>query len=200
MHDQDSASDGPNVISPTRGSSADLHSADFSASESVLQYGAQDHSIDTLSKRLEAAKRVVYRGRGIGVQVPWVLGISKLILVIDLFSGFGGTALALFLLGAQFILCSADTDEDSMMCLCHNFPSAVHVGDVKRVKGYHFAPVHRKRQFAAIIVGGGSPCQGNSWLNPGRQGLKDPRSQLAFEIFRIVRRLRACQKPRRHQF
>ena len=200
MRNWDSVSDGPVSVSPNTSTSIDkvvqspldvFHEADFSASESILQLGAQDHGFETLSKRLETAKRAVYRGRGIGVQVPWILGISKLILVVDLFSGFGGTALALFLLGAQFILCSADTDEDSSMCLCSNFPGAVHVGDVKKLKGHFFAQVLRKRQFSSIIVGGGSPCQGNSWLNPGRQGLKDPRSQLAFEICRIATEIKS---------
>ena len=54
------------------------------------------------------------------------------------------------------------------------------------MRGSHFALVLRKRQFAAIMIGGGSPCQGNSWFNPERQGLDDPRSQLAFEITRIA--------------
>ena len=86
MRNRDSVSDGPVSVSPNTSTSIGkdvqipldvFHEADFSASESILQLGAQDHGFETLSKRLETAKRAVYRGRGIGVQVPWILGISN---------------------------------------------------------------------------------------------------------------------------
>ena len=79
MRDRDSVSDGPVSVSPNTSTSIDkvvqspldvFHEADFSASESILQLGAQDHGFATLGKTLEAAKRAVYRGIGIGVQVP----------------------------------------------------------------------------------------------------------------------------------
>ena len=66
---------------------------------------------------LEVAKRAVYRGSGLAVQLPWQLPVSKLILVVDLFGGFGGTPLALFSMGAHFIPLSCDSDPVAAVCL-----------------------------------------------------------------------------------
>ena len=48
----------------------------------------------------------------------------------------------------------------------------------------------RRRKFTAIVIGGGSPCQGNSSLNLHRKGLQDPRSQQPYHLQRLVRELR----------
>ena len=43
----------------------------------------------------------------------------------------------------------------------------------------------KKRSIHAIVVGGGSPCQGNTSLNKSRKGLGDPRSLQPNELVRI---------------
>ena len=157
-----------------------------------LAYPAANNSdLSQVADKLASAKRAVYRGLGISVQLPWTFPIGRLVLVVDLFSGFGGTALALANLGAQFILFSCDKDVQAANCLLHNFPAAVHVSDVFQVHGGLFAKVLAKREFAAVLVGGGSPCQGNSWLNASRKGWDDPRTKLALEIVRIADEIRA---------
>ena len=152
--------------------------------------------MSNVSQRLACAKRASYRGLGIAAQVPWRFPINRLILVVDLFSGFGGTALALANLGAQFILFSCDNDKAASACLLHNFPAAVHLPDVFEVRGTFFSQVLAKRDFAAVIVGGGSPCQGNSWLNASRKGWGDPRTRLALEVVRIADEIRSLSECR----
>ena len=126
---------------------------------------------------LEVAKRAVYRGAGLAVQLPWQLPVSKPILVVDLFGGFGGTPLALFSMGVHFILLSCDSDPVAAACLKANFPAAVHFSNVKKLTGRVFQKVLAKREFAAVLVGGGSPCQGNTSLNRHAKCLDDPRPQ-----------------------
>ena len=51
------------------------------AYEEVMQF--EDPQL--VAAALEVAKRAVYRGRGLSLQVPWCIPVSKLILVIDMF-------------------------------------------------------------------------------------------------------------------
>ena len=55
--------------------------------------------------------------------------------------------------------------------------------------GTMFRPFLQRRQVRGIILGGGSPCQGNSILNTGRKGLADTRSQQPQELVRIRQEL-----------
>ena len=51
-----------------------------------------------------------------------------------------------------------------------------------------------------IILGGGSPCQGNSSLNRGRKGLADPRSQQPEHLQRIRDEILALSEARTCEF
>jgi len=66
-------------------------------------------------------------------------------------------------------------------------PNLVHVPQVEQLTAAQFVPLLRRRAFRGVIMGGGSPCQGNSSLNLGRQGLADPRSQQPLELQRLRR-------------
>eukprot|EP00435_Cladocopium_sp_Y103_P065673 s583_g27.t1 len=46
-------------------------------------------------------------------------------------------------------------------------------------------PLLRRRNIRGVIMGGGSPCQGNTSLNLGRKGLQDPRSQQPLHLQRL---------------
>ena len=72
-------------------------------------------------------------------------------------------------------------------------PSVVHVPHVEAVSVDVLLPFLERRQVRGILVGGGSPCQGNSALNMRRQGLRDPRSQQQFLLQQLVSSLR--QRP-----
>ena len=139
-----------------------------------------------VSDRIATTRRCIYRGRGVGLQVPWAIPTYHLLLVVSLFSGIGTSSMALFLLGAQFIAVHAECEEDAVQCSSRSFPHAVHIRFAQQITGHLFKRVLERRKFAGIIVGGGSPCQPNSWLNKKRRGASDPRCHLARHISRIA--------------
>ena len=64
------------------------------------------------------------------------------------------------------------------------------------LKAEDFVPMLVRRAFWGVLLGGGSPCQGNSALNRRRRGLDDMRSQQPLELQRLVyefEQLPACQ-------
>ena len=69
------------------------------------------------------------------------------------------------------------------------------VGGARRgPRAEHFKEVLARRQFASIVIGGGSPCQGNTSLHAGRKGLQDEHSRqpqllhdMASELNKITR-------------
>ena len=68
----------------------------------------------------------------------------------------------------------------------------VHVSTVESVNAAMVHGLITRRNIQAIIVGGGSPCQGNTSLNKGRKGLADERSQQPNELVRIKTELVAA--------
>jgi len=80
-------------------------------------------------------------------------------------------------------------DSDLRRAVDESFGGVVHMEKVEDVKGSLFEKILARRDFKAIIVGGGSPCQGNSSLNKGRKGLRDPRSRQPEQLARIVEEL-----------
>ena len=61
----------------------------------------------------------------------------------------------------------------------------VHVPTVECVNAEMVRGLIKKRNILTVLVGGGSPCQGNTSLNKGRKGLADPRSQQPKQLVRI---------------
>ena len=89
-------------------------------------------------------------------------------------------------LGMQVIAVAAENAE--VREVCHrNTPNVVHVADVGHIRGRDLVPVIKRRKFTVILIGGGSPCQGNSELNMQRKGVKDPRTIGAYHVTRIER-------------
>ena len=117
--------------------------------------------------RLRAAKPVAWRGLGDLPQFTWAKPLVGSWLVIDLWAGFSGLCVALLAMGVRFHAVAA----------------------VETVTGAMFRPFLQRRQVRGIILGGGSPCQGNSILNTGRKGLADTRSQQPQELVRIRQEL-----------
>ena len=64
-------------------------------------------------------------------------------------------------------------------------PHLVHYEAVEQVKAADFRGLLTRRKPRAVIMGGGSPCQGNSALNSARQGLSDPRSLQPWHLHRL---------------
>ena len=129
-----------------------------------------------LAARLLAAKPVTWRGRGDLSQVTWAPVLRGTWLVLDLWAGVSGLCIALLQLGLHFYGIAAECDPQARQVACNNMPSLVHCEKVEELRVSDLVPVLRRRKFRGILMGGGSPCQGNSALNKQRKGLEDDRS------------------------
>ena len=151
----------------------------------VMNTHGSDSEGNDVSKQLFAAKPVTWRGRGDVLQCAWTNPLHGCWLVIDLWSGFGGLPLALLSLGVNFYCLAAESDAIAREA-CHRvMPNIVHVKAVEEVRGADFRLILTRRKPRGVILGGGSPCQGNSALNCNRAGLNDPRSLQPQELVRI---------------
>lgn len=146
---------------------------------------ASPSSESSLEKQLYAAKPVTWRGRGDLLQCPWTVPLHGTWLVIDLWSGIGGLPMSLLSIGVNFYCVSAESDPLARETCQQVMPNIVHVEDVKHVQAKDFRMLLVRRRPRGVLVGGGSPCQGNSLLNTHRLGLEDPRSQQPLELVRI---------------
>ena len=151
--------------------------------------------VPDVAQQLKAARPVVWRGAGDLIQVPWARAPSGKWLVLDLWSGFGGLCLACLSVGLHFWALAAECDAEAVACAAHSMPSVVHVPRVEDVSVQLLLSFLERRQIRGIIIGGGSPCQGNSKLNKGRRGLQDVRSQqpqLLSALVSSIREHEAC--------
>jgi hypothetical protein len=139
--------------------------------------------------RLRAAKPVAWRGLGDLPQFTWAKPLVGSWLVIDLWAGFSGLCVALLAMGVRFHAVAAENDPFPAQVAEQILPQVVAVDAVETVTGAMFRPFLQRRQVRGIILGGGSPCQGNSILNTGRKGLADARSQQPQELVRIRQEL-----------
>ena len=145
---------------------------------------------DNVATRISVAKPAVYRGGGTLPQTSWNLPRKGSMLIIDLWSGFAGTALAFLAMGAQIVLVTAEDADGLDQLVAHIIPNAVRLSNVADVKGADMIAAIKRRNFSAIWIGGGCPCQANSSLNATRQGTNDQRTIEARHILRIDTELR----------
>ena len=94
-------------------------------------------------------------------------------------------------MGVHFYALAAETDEACRRCAQHVMPNIVHLDSVELLRVRDLRAMLQRRKFRGIILGGGSPCQGNSSLNSDRKGLEDPRSCQPTELARIRAELEA---------
>ena len=146
-----------------------------------------------VAARLLAAKPVRWAGKGELLQLPWRPNIQGTVLVIDLWSGVSTLLVALLSMGVNCVaLCAENAQDGEVQRLtARAFPQVVEVLNVEDVQPEMFKPVLQRRSFSAIIVGGGSPCQANSALNPDRKGLGDKRSWQPLHVERLADGLQA---------
>ena len=144
----------------------------------------------SLADQLYAARPLAWRGAADLPQFPYPLPVQGLVMVLDLWSGIGGLLLALLALGVRCVAVSAELDADLRQAKQAAFANLVVVSDVAELSPEMLAKVMGRRTFAAILVGGGSPCQGNSSLNLGRKGLGDERSWQPLHLQRLVEGIR----------
>ena len=131
-----------------------------------------------VAQALLAAKPVVWRGQGdlFQLPVPEAQELRGRWLVVELWSGLSGLALALLSLGMNFIALAAEIDTDAVQCVKKCMPNIVHVDRVEDINIAMFQELLKSKDFRGVIIGGGSPCRPNSSLNPGRKGLQDNRA------------------------
>ena len=137
-----------------------------------------------IAEQLQATRPVTWRGQEDLPQYHCATPVRGTWLVIDLWSGCSGLCVALLTLGVRFFCLAAEKDFAAAGVAQDLFPNIVSVDDVADVFGPMFIPFLKRRghTLRGIILGGGGPCQGNSSLNTGRKGLRDPRSQQPFHL------------------
>jgi len=155
----------------------------------------QQHS-DPAALQLRAAKHVAWRGLGDLPQFVWARPLVGAWLVIDLWAGFSGLCLALLAMGTRFHAVAAENDPIPAQATQQCLSQVVAVDAVENVTGAVLRPFLQRRTVRGIILGGGSPCQGNSALNPDRKGLADVRSQQPLQLRRIREELEALPECR----
>ena len=132
-----------------------------------------------------AAKPVSWRGKGDLLQCAWALPPKGCWLVIDLWSGIGGLPLTLLSMGMHFYCLAAESDPAARQAVAASMPNIIHLEDTAQVRAQDFKEFLVRRRPRGIVLGGGSPCQGNSSLNKLRKGLDDTRSLQPVELVRI---------------
>ena len=108
-----------------------------------------------VSRRIAAAKPVIWRGEGEPLQLPWRPQRRGLIVLVDLRSGIATIVLAFLALGFRCIVVSAECDLMSAACARSSFPDAVQVCNVDELKAVMFRNLLDKRNVDAFVVGGG---------------------------------------------
>ena len=147
-------------------------------------------SSDCVAERLCAAKPVTWRGRGDLVQVPIPSVTPGLILVLDMWAGISGAIIALLGLGCRVIVLAAESDPLACAASQAVMPNIVHIPKVEMISAKMLVPILRRRKVAAVLYGGGAPCQGNTSLNKQRQGLDDLRSHQPHAVHLLGAELR----------
>ena len=141
--------------------------------------------MEEIAARLEAAGAVHWRGRGELITLPWKPPMTGPVLLIDLWSGFSGASIAMLSLGVKVYVLAAEINPDVAKMAEASLDQIVHVPAVELINARMIEGIMKKRSIQAIVVGGGSPCQGNTSLNKSRKGLDDPRSLQPNELVRI---------------
>ena len=143
-------------------------------------------SASTVEAALTAARPVCWRGRGDLQQATWAQPPKGTFLLVELWAGVSGLALAMLATGINFYGAAAELDATARACAAESMPNLYHYTRVEDVAASHFRGLLARRKPRAVILGGGSPCQGNSALNKNRQGLLDARSLQPSELRRLI--------------
>ena len=108
--------------------------------------------------------------------------------VIDLFAGAGGMSLGMEAAGFDIDI-SLELNPIHSAVHHFNFPyTSTICGDISKYASSKLEKILRERDRTELdVLVGGAPCQGFSQI--GKRQLDDPRNQLVFEYFRIVRDL-----------
>ena len=116
---------------------------------------------EVIAARLVAAKPARWIGRGELISLPWIPPVQGPVLLIDLWSGYSGAAIALLSLGIKCYILAAESNQEVVRMAEASIDQIVHVSRVESVTALMLKGIVERRKIQCIMVGGGSPCQGN---------------------------------------
>ena len=114
--------------------------------------------VEGVGLQLHCAKHLAWLGRGDLLQVPWCKRFHGLVVVINLWSGFGCTLYALLAAGNRVIALTTEHSDDGTEALLCAFPAAVHLKRVEDVHAEMLQPLLRQLSASVILVGGKNSC------------------------------------------
>lgn len=117
-----------------------------------------------MAEKLTAAKPVTWRGKGDLPQAVWCTPPKGTLLVIELWSGISGLALALLSVGANFYAAAAETNPDARSCAQAVMPHIVHIPSVEALVAEDFRGLLTRRKPRAVLIGGGVHAKGIVFL------------------------------------
>ena len=120
--------------------------------------GSPPPTVEAVGLQLQCAKHLAWLGRDDLLQVPWCKRFQGLVVVINLWSGFGGALFALLAAGSRVIALTSERSDDGTEALLCAFPAAVHKRRVEDIHVEMFQPLLRRRSVSVILVGGKDPC------------------------------------------
>ena len=128
--------------------------------------------------RLSVCKPVAWQGRGDRG--------SSVSLVIH--GDLDPHLVACLALGLRVFAVAIEQDPVAAERAAQSFPNVtvVSMQFVEEFRGKMLVEILRRRTVEGVIIGGGSPCQGNSALNRQRRGLGDLRSHPPSQLARIA--------------
>ena len=110
--------------------------------------------IEGVGLQLHCAKHLAWLGQGDLLQVPWCKRFHGLVVVINLWSGFGCALYALLAASNRVIALTTEHSDDGTETLLSAFPAAVHLKRVEDVHAEMLQPLLRRRSVSVILVGG----------------------------------------------
>ena len=113
------------------------------------RYRPADATLEEISVRLSAAKPAHWRGRGELTSLPWTCPLPGPILLIDLWSGCSGAAIALLTLGVKFYILAADNNPDVVQMADAAIDQMVHVCAVELINAKMVRGIMERRSSTA---------------------------------------------------
>ena len=114
--------------------------------------------VEAVGLQLQCVKHLAWLGRGDLLQVTWCKRFLGLVVVVNLWSGFGSPLYALLAAGNRVIALTIEHSDDGTEALLCAFPGAIHLRRVEDIQAEMFQPLLRRRSAYVILVGGKSPC------------------------------------------
>ena len=125
--------------------------------QKILPDGPQS-IVEAVGLQLQCAKHLAWLGRGDLLQVTWCRRFPGLVVVVNLWSGFGSALYALLAAGNRVIALTTEHSDDGTEALLCAFPAAVHLRRFEDIQAEMFQPLLRRRSASVVLAGGKSLC------------------------------------------